>query len=238
MLIDWFTVVAQIINFLVLVALLKIFLFDPILGRVDARRQEMLDKEKAAKKTLEDSKEKKKNYEKKLNEVEKEKEEILKKAKSDAEEKQKQLFEDAKTEMEKEKVNWKKEINREKKKQIEAIKKQMESAIFSVTRNILKEFSDTDLQEKMLESFVKQLDSVEGKKNESDLKKIAIISTFPISDAWKKKLENKIQSRFGDVALDYKWDEALLGGLVLEADSYRLMWNPKHYLDEVEQQIK
>lgn len=39
MLIDWFTVAAQAVNFLVLVWLLKRFLYKPILGAMDAREQ-------------------------------------------------------------------------------------------------------------------------------------------------------------------------------------------------------
>jgi hypothetical protein len=39
MLIDWFTVGAQVINFLVLVWLLKRFLYRPILDAIDAREQ-------------------------------------------------------------------------------------------------------------------------------------------------------------------------------------------------------
>ncbi len=39
MLIDWFTVVAQAINFLILVWLLKRFLFKPILHAIDEREK-------------------------------------------------------------------------------------------------------------------------------------------------------------------------------------------------------
>ena len=40
MLIDWFTVGAQIVNFLVLVGLLKYFLYEPILKAMDKRGSE------------------------------------------------------------------------------------------------------------------------------------------------------------------------------------------------------
>jgi F-type H+-transporting ATPase subunit b len=43
-LIDWFTVCAQIVNFLVLVALLKHFLYGPILRAMDAREQTIADR--------------------------------------------------------------------------------------------------------------------------------------------------------------------------------------------------
>ena len=39
MLIDWFTVVAQIVNFLILVALLKHFLYGPLVRAIDAREE-------------------------------------------------------------------------------------------------------------------------------------------------------------------------------------------------------
>ena len=39
MLIDWFTVIAQIVNFLVLVYLLKRFLYKPIIKAMDGREQ-------------------------------------------------------------------------------------------------------------------------------------------------------------------------------------------------------
>ncbi len=41
MLIDWFTVVAQIVNFLILVWLLKRFLYKPILDALDAREKKI-----------------------------------------------------------------------------------------------------------------------------------------------------------------------------------------------------
>ncbi|MFQ3186924.1 MAG: F-type H+-transporting ATPase subunit b, partial [Marinomonas primoryensis] len=43
MLIDWFTVIAQLINFLVLVWLLKRFLYRPILNAIDAREKRIAD---------------------------------------------------------------------------------------------------------------------------------------------------------------------------------------------------
>jgi len=41
MLIDWFTVVAQAVNFLILVWLLKRFLYRPVLAAIDAREQKI-----------------------------------------------------------------------------------------------------------------------------------------------------------------------------------------------------
>ncbi len=45
---DWFTVVAQIINFLILVALLKRFLYGPIIRAMDRREAEIASRMDAA----------------------------------------------------------------------------------------------------------------------------------------------------------------------------------------------
>ena len=44
MLIDWFTVIAQVVNFLILVWLLKRFLYRPILDAIDDREQRIATK--------------------------------------------------------------------------------------------------------------------------------------------------------------------------------------------------
>jgi F-type H+-transporting ATPase subunit b len=54
MLIDWFTVIAQIINFLILVYLLKRFLYKPILNAIDEREKRIASQlEDAAKQKAE-----------------------------------------------------------------------------------------------------------------------------------------------------------------------------------------
>ena len=43
LLIDWFTVIAQVINFFILVWLLKHFLYKPIINAIDAREKRIAD---------------------------------------------------------------------------------------------------------------------------------------------------------------------------------------------------
>ena len=46
--VDWITVIAQIVNFLVLIWLLKKFLYRPILDGIDAREAEITERMLAA----------------------------------------------------------------------------------------------------------------------------------------------------------------------------------------------
>src|ERR1700675_2768575 len=69
MLIDWFTVIAQVVNFLILVWLMKRFLYRPILNAIDAR-------EKRIAKELADADAKKAEAQKERDEFQKKNEEF------------------------------------------------------------------------------------------------------------------------------------------------------------------
>src|ERR1700733_11956735 len=84
MLIDWFTVGAQAINFIILIRLMKHFLYKPILNSIEAREkliaQELADaalKKAEAKKSLE-------QFQKKNEDLEKQRATILSSATEDA----------------------------------------------------------------------------------------------------------------------------------------------------------
>ena len=71
MMIDWFTLIAQFVNFLILAWLLKHFLYHPIVTALDAREkkiaselQHATDVETAAKKSMEEWKQKNDEFEK------------------------------------------------------------------------------------------------------------------------------------------------------------------------------
>ena len=57
MLIDWFTVIAEIVNFLVLVALLKHFLFGRLVAAIDAREERIAARLREAEQKNQDAKE-------------------------------------------------------------------------------------------------------------------------------------------------------------------------------------
>ena len=65
MLIDWFTVVAQAINFLLLVWLLKRFLYKPILQAIDDREKRIATQLQEAGATKEDAEKERRDFQKK-----------------------------------------------------------------------------------------------------------------------------------------------------------------------------
>jgi F-type H+-transporting ATPase subunit b len=95
MLIDWFTVSAQVLNFLILVWLLKRFLYKPILHAIDAREQGITKElEDADTKKIEAEKEREK-FQKKNEEFDRQRDQILSKAKDEVKGERQRLLDEA-----------------------------------------------------------------------------------------------------------------------------------------------
>ena len=86
MLIDWFTVVAQIVNFVVLVVLLKHFLYDRIIGAMARREETIRARREAAENEKEEAQQEADAYRKKKEEIEEKRNEMHSQAKQAAEE--------------------------------------------------------------------------------------------------------------------------------------------------------
>jgi F-type H+-transporting ATPase subunit b len=95
MLIDWFTVGAQVVNFLILVWLLKRFLYKPILHAID-ERERRIAKELADADTRKTEAEKERDeFQKRNDEFDEQREELLSKAKGEARAESQRLLEES-----------------------------------------------------------------------------------------------------------------------------------------------
>lgn len=85
MLIDWFTVGAQIINFLILLLLLKIFLFDRVVRTMDERQEKISARFADAKSRARQAREKVQSLEDDKGALQENRQQLIAEAKEDAE---------------------------------------------------------------------------------------------------------------------------------------------------------
>ncbi|HOP36238.1 MAG TPA: hypothetical protein PL090_07925, partial [Syntrophales bacterium] len=113
MLIDWFTVAAQILNFLILVFLLKHFLYDRIIGAMDERERKIRGRLEDAEEKKREREEEAETYRRKNRELEDKRKEILDAARDEAEEKRKELVRQARENVESLRTQWRESLQRE-----------------------------------------------------------------------------------------------------------------------------
>src|SRR5665648_685509 len=134
MLINWFTVIAQIFNFLILVFLLKHFLYKPILNAIDAREKIIEDKLAAAETDMKTAQKEQKEFKEKNQGFELQRAELFNKAEEEAKELRVGLLDAARKDAEDLQTRWEKaRINNE---QIlnQAVRLRTEQEIFAIVR--------------------------------------------------------------------------------------------------------
>ena len=137
MLIDWFTVVAQIVNFLVLVALLKHFLYGRLVDAIDAREKRIADQ--LAEAARKDQEVDRRLEQMRLNaaECERQREQMLAGARQDADRERDAMVQRARDAVRALETKWHEDLDHEKAAMVDEIRHRAAGEILAITRRVL-----------------------------------------------------------------------------------------------------
>ncbi len=158
--IDWFTVLAQALNFLVLMWLLKRFLYKPILNAIAAREKHIAEQFADAADKKAKAQQEQEEFKQKNEVFDQEKAKLMSKAKEEANVQRTELLKKTEDDA---------EILRSKKK--EALKnelddlsadilKQTKEQVFATASKVLSDLADTTLEERMVAVFITRLQAL------------------------------------------------------------------------------
>jgi F-type H+-transporting ATPase subunit b len=240
---DWFTFVALIVNFLILVFLLKHFLYGRIIRAMDEREEKLIARmEEAEQKKKEADKEAKALREERRQLAEK-KEEILAGAKEDADQRKRKMIETAREETSALRSKWRQAIDHEKTSFLKELRQRASREVYASVRQILRDLADEALEQKIVDLFIKRIRSLEEDEREAVLELIRksggplVVSTaFEITDAKREQVRDAIQREFSDHAeIRFEISEDTICGIVLEAAGRKVAWNVEAYLQDLEE---
>lgn len=157
MLIDWFTVVAEIVNFLILLWLLKRFLYKPILNAMDKREATIAAREHEATTALQQGRQQQERYEVLLNEISSDREEILAEAHRSAEQRRAELTQIAADDVAAMEARWKESVERQREAFARTLAQRAGDQICSIARLALADLAGTDLERHIVGVFIERL---------------------------------------------------------------------------------
>ena len=114
MLIDWFTVIAQIFNFLILVLLLRRFLYRPIINAMAEREARIAAKLEEARRKRDEAAAEIETYRQKNAEFAQEREKLVREAEATVADRRKVWLEEARAEVNDSRSRWQKALAQEK----------------------------------------------------------------------------------------------------------------------------
>lgn len=242
MLIDWFTVLAQIVNFLILMWLLKHFLYKPVLEAIDSREKRIADLLSDTEISQQKAEQQQADLAEKNKMISDEHSTLLKRAEEQAELIKQKMIKDASEEVTEKKSQWLSDLQKEKSNLEHDIAQRAQQEVFHVARKVLKDLSDVELETQVTKVFIKQLDqfdSQQRKEFETSKKNSLIIrSAMNLSDSDKERLQQVVSKIFSsNSSLKFEKDETLVSGIELVANDYKLSWNIDDYLSDMKESI-
>ncbi len=239
--INWFTVIAQIVNFLILVYLLKRFLYKPVLEAIDAREKKIAAQlEDAATKKAEAKKDKD-LFRQKNEAFDKERVAKMIKVQEQIDSEKQRLFEEVRKESTELRLKFEESLKQQEQEIKESLKRKTKDAVFTIAGKTLSDLASADLEEQIINVFIgkiKQLDEANKAKFIEALinndAPIAIKSVFELSAASKQKLEEAIgKITEKQNAFQYLLEPELVSGIEIGTASYQLSWNIESYLNSL-----
>ena len=245
MLIDWFTVGAQIINFLILVLLLKKFLYGPIIqvmaareGKIqaqlteaDTRRRQAAAAESLAQQHLQD--------------LENKRQALAAQVEVEVAQQKNALMESARQEVGQYRQGWLQSLAREKAALAQTIQNSCSLQAFTLARAILRELGDVSVEERCLQVFfakLAQLSPADERAFRASLPEsgqaAVVASPFPLTEPQQAQILAALQAKFGSqVTIQFQTDPGLIAGLEVKTRSQKIAWTAEHSLHNLQEKV-
>ena len=240
--IDWFVFFAQIVNFLLLVWLLKKFLYGRIIKAIDDREAKITATFEDAEKSREEAQQASAQYEKKLQALNEEYESMLNRTRTDAEAYRKELMEKAREEVERVQTRWVETVNAEREAFLLELRRLAGAQIYAIARQVLKDLADKGLEDRIAEVLadrIQNLDEKEKTKFRESMKegnKVVVQSAYEITPEEKKKLAEVMRRYIAeDIELEYEQVPEVMTGFELKTDGHKIAWSVSDYLNTLEE---
>ncbi len=244
MLIDWFTVASQLLNFIILVVLLKYLLYDRIIRAMDEREEKVQSRLEDANKKKNEAEEEVRKYQDKNRELEKNRKEILAEAKNEAEDRKKALLQDIRTETENVRKKWIESVESEKEAFLKDLRQMTGRHVYAAVKKVLGDLTNEALEKQMVNAFVKQIRTVNDDRikpfvdavQESN-RDLRVLSGFEMSSNYREKIKKTIHEKIGaNINISYETDPDMGLDMELRTAGRRFSWGIKDYLDRLEQE--
>lgn len=239
---DWFTLVAQLVNFLILLFLLRRLLYGPITkvmaerqARVTAHLSEAKAREAEADGALVE-------LEQKLHAVEETRKDVLEQAFEEAETTKRDLVKAARAEVEAMRQRWRDTLAKEKDSFLQELQQRVAEEMYGTLRQVLKDLADETLEAQLVRTLVRRLQSLEASERAAFVQalrhtkgSLTVVSAFALTESLQTELKQAVREVFGEgVTLELQRDPTLICGAELLAHDQKLAWTLESYLSGLE----
>jgi F-type H+-transporting ATPase subunit b len=246
MLIDWFTVGAQVLNFLILVWLMKRFLYQPILHAIDEREKRIAAESSDADTERAQAQKERDAFREKNEAFEQQRAELLSQATLDAKAEGQRILEEARQAADSLAEKRQETLRNEVHHLNQAIRRRTQQEVFAIARRALTDLATTSLEERLCEVFTRRLREMDTQTKQSlaeslktALEPSLVRSAFDLSAEQRALIQNALNETFSaEVNIRFETAPDLISGIELTSVSgQKLAWSISEYLRSLEKGV-
>lgn len=240
--IDWFTVVAQVFNFLILMWLLKHFLYQPILNAIDAREKLIATELDNADQKSAEAQQEKDEFKQKNKEIAEQRASLVSKATEEVAVFRQQLLDEARQAAEALRMKRQEALRSEERELHNDIRRQTQMEVFAIARKVLADLATTDLEERLGKIFISRLREMDGptKAGFAEIIKttadsLLVRSAFELPTEQRDAIQKALNETFSaEVRVRFETAPDLIGGVELVTHGQKVAWSIADYLSSLE----
>jgi F-type H+-transporting ATPase subunit b len=245
MLIDWFTVGAQALNFLILVWLMKRFLYKPILHAIDGREKRIARELSDADAKRSEAQKERDEFQLKNEEFDQQRAALLSKAMDEAKAERQRLLDEARHAADDLSAKRRETLSNDFHNLNQTIIRRTQEEVFAIARKALTDLATTSLEQRMGEVFTRRLRQMNGSAKEglgNALKTGSapgiVRSTFDLPAEQRAAIQNALNETFSaDIHIRFETRPDLVSGIELTANGQKVAWSISDYLASLEKDV-
>lgn len=242
---DWFTIIAQVVNFLVLVALLRRFLYGPIIKAMDAREERIAGALQEARQQQLQAEEQARLYQQKNEELEEQRHLWLTQMRDEVDNLRKELMHRARKEVEEQQESWIRALQQEKNSFVQETGKRLGTQVQRVVKRTLADLADEKLEARIIETFIRRLDGLSEEDRDAiissltDSKKgLTVVSAHEMTSGQQGRVREALQEHFqGSYTIEFSTSPDLVAGVALKSSHHTVSWNLAEYISSLENEV-
>jgi F-type H+-transporting ATPase subunit b len=245
MLIDWFTLGAQALNFVILVWLLKRFLYKPILDAIDAREKRIAAELADADAKKAESQKERDEFQHKNAEFDTQRAALWSKATDEANAERQRLLDEAGKAADDLSAKREETRRNDAQKLNQALLRLTQQEVFAIARKALTDLAATSLEERLGEVFTRRLREMDSaaKTELAEALKTSpdpalVRSAFDLPTEQRAAIQKALNETFSaEVSVRFETAPNLVSGIELTTNGHKLAWSIADYLAALEKGV-
>jgi F-type H+-transporting ATPase subunit b len=244
-LLDWFTIIAQIVNFLILLFLLRRFLYRPMINAMQAREDRIAGLLNEAEQKRGEAEQERQRFEAKNREFQDTYEQRQRELETKLDNWQKDAYRDARKEVDETLQDWHRTIEDDKKAFLASLNQFAVRQTYTVARRAVGDLASADLESALVTAFLSKLKNHEvnfetfSNDNQGQPPALRLRSAFALPADGQRQIRSALQEVFGKkMELTFETLPDLISGIELVGESgHTAAWNLRRYLDVLQYEL-